>query len=143
MVMKNLLYHKLEVLLSYVKNSKGFIKLKVKIFLGHSDIAPIRKKDPGEKFPWKKLSKFGIGNWYKKINFNREKIQDSKKRGIFFKNLNKIGYRYFSLERENKKIDSLVIKSFQRRYLPKNLTGKIDKKTFEICYFLANVMKKT
>ena len=88
-------------------------------------------------------SKFGIGNWYKKINFNRKEIKDSKKRNIFFKNLNKIGYRYFSLERENKKIDSLVIKSFQRRYLPKNLTGKIDKKTFEICYFLANVMKKT
>ena len=122
---------------------KKIYKIKSQHFLGHSDIAPIRKKDPGEKFPWKKLSKFGIGNWYKKINLNYEEIKDSKKRNIFFKNLNKIGYRYFSLERENKKIDSLVIKSFQRRYLPRKLTGKIDKKTFEICYFLANVKKKT
>ena len=122
---------------------KKIYKIKSQHFLGHSDIAPIRKKDPGEKFPWKKLSKFGIGNWYKKINLNYEEIKDEKKRSIFFKNLNKIGYRYFSLERENKKIDSLVIKSFQRRYLPGNLTGKIDKKTFKICHFLANVMKKT
>ena len=118
-------------------------KIKTCNILGHSDVAPNRKKDPGEKFPWKKLSKFGIGNWYKKINLNYEEIKDEKKRSIFFKNLNKIGYRYFSLERENKKIDSLVIKSFQRRYLPGNLTGKIDKKTFKICHFLANFMKKT
>ena len=32
--------------------------------LGHSDIAPFRKKDPGEKFPWKYFAKFGIGKWH-------------------------------------------------------------------------------
>ena len=32
--------------------------------LGHSDIAPFREKDPGEKFPWKYLAKFRIGNWH-------------------------------------------------------------------------------
>ena len=40
-------------------------KIKSQNIVGHSDIAPLRKLDPGEKFPWKKLAKkkkleFGI-----------------------------------------------------------------------------------
>src|SRR5262249_47647034 len=31
--------------------------------LAHSDVAPTRKKDPGEKFPWARLARVGIGLW--------------------------------------------------------------------------------
>ena len=58
--------------------------LKEQNFLGHSDIAPDRKKDPGEKFPWEFLSKYRIGIWHsleKKILKNIEK----KKLNIFEK----------------------------------------------------------
>jgi N-acetylmuramoyl-L-alanine amidase len=31
--------------------------------LAHSDVAPARKQDPGEKFPWRQLHKSGVGHW--------------------------------------------------------------------------------
>jgi N-acetylmuramoyl-L-alanine amidase len=31
--------------------------------LAHSDVAPARKKDPGEKFPWDSLANSGVGHW--------------------------------------------------------------------------------
>ena len=35
--------------------------------LGHSDVAPLRKEDPGERFDWKRLAAAGIGLWPKDI----------------------------------------------------------------------------
>ena len=32
--------------------------------LGHSDIAPSRKRDPGEMFPWVELAQAGVGRWF-------------------------------------------------------------------------------
>jgi N-acetylmuramoyl-L-alanine amidase len=126
-------------LISLCKFLKKRYMIKKENFLGHSDIAPLRKLDPGEKFPWKKLSKFKLGRWYrddkkklKLINTNKEGIKN-----LFFKNLFKIGYRYFHIFKRRKK-DILIIKSFQQHYLPNKVSGKIDKKTFKISQFLAN-----
>ena len=51
-------------LLFLTKILKKKYNIKSKSFLAHSDIAPNRKKDPGEKFPWKYLAKHKIGIWY-------------------------------------------------------------------------------
>ena len=115
------------------------LKKKYKIkrinFLGHSDIAPLRKTDPGEYFPWEKLSKHGIGRWYKDGKFNKILNNSNKINTMFFQNLKKLGYRYFKINKRNIK-DKKIIKSFQQHYLPNNVTGKIDQKTFKISHFL-------
>ena len=117
-------------------------KIDKKNFLGHSDISPLRKDDPGEKFPWKRLSKLKIGNWYLKKDFLKIKVKKYNAKKMFFKNLYKIGYRYFSIYKRSRG-DVKVIKAFQRRYLPSNVTGRIDIKTLKISYFLANQVKSS
>ena len=111
--------------------------IKKENFLGHSDIAPLRKIDPGEKFPWEKLSKFQIGKWYNLkdlvLHLNVKKTEK-----IFLKNLKKIGYNFFSNNKKNSKNKKKIIKSFQQHYLPNNINGKIDLKTFKISHFLTH-----
>ncbi|MDC0442011.1 N-acetylmuramoyl-L-alanine amidase [Candidatus Pelagibacter sp.] len=118
--------------------SKSLIKkykIKSSNILGHSDIAPFRKKDPGEKFPWKYLAKLGVGKWHslsnkilkknrmKKIRINEEKI--------FYKSLFKIGYSKKIL---NKKT---LVSAFQRRYRQDLINGKIDQECLLISKNLA------
>ncbi len=77
-------------LIKLCKNLKKKYLIKKENFLGHSDIAPLRKIDPGEKFPWKKLSKHDIGKWFVKVNSKKE-INKKKNGGTIFQKLTKIG----------------------------------------------------
>ena len=130
-------------LINLCKNLKKKYKIQNENFLGHSDIAPLRKLDPGEKFPWKRLSKYKLGCWYgdnkKILKFTKYKQAEN----LFFKNLFKIGYRYFKINKRAIKNDKLIIKSFQQHYFPQKISGKIDQKTYKISHFLANESKLT
>ena len=110
-------------------------KIKTKNILGHSDIAPLRKLDPGEKFPWNFLSKKGVAIWYPNNKLKVDDIETKGMRKIFFKNIYKIGYRFFSLSKKSNK-DRKVIMAFQRRFLPNEVSGKITKKTLKISQLL-------
>ena len=109
---------------SVLKLSKYLIKkykIKIKFILGHSDIAPYRKKDPGEKFPWKYLSKSKVGLWHnlnEKKLFKTREIKINKYNEInFLKNLYKIGYSSVLNKVKNKnKNKKLLTSAFQRRF---------------------------
>ena len=133
---QNFTENQIKSLITLCKKLKKKYKIKKENFLGHSDIAPLRKVDPGEKFPWKRLSIYNLGKWYQKRNKNLQINLNSKKLNrLFFKNLQKIGYRFFSVHKRRNK-DKKIIKSFQQHFLPNNVTGKIDQKTLEISHFL-------
>ena len=53
-------------------------KIKNSNILGHSDISPLRKQDPGEKFPWKKLKNNDLGIWPKTLKLKPQKEIEKK-----------------------------------------------------------------
>jgi len=104
-------------------------KIDKKNILGHSDIAPNRKKDPGEKFPWKDLSKIKLCNWHnldeKKLKKTRLIKLTTNEEKEFLKNLSKIGYKELpSSNFKNEK--KLLFKAFQRRYRQSLINGLPD-----------------
>jgi N-acetylmuramoyl-L-alanine amidase len=108
-------------------------KINLKNILGHSDIAPERKKDPGEKFPWEYLAKKNIGFWHnsnKKLLYKNRKIKiDSNQKKKFIKNLIKIGYPIQKSKKKepySEKNLKLIIKAFQRRFRQDLISGIID-----------------
>ena len=123
-------------LIILIKSLLKKYKIKKNNVLGHSDIAPLRKKDPGEKFPWNFLSSRGAAIWYPKFKLKKTDFNSKIKRRIFFKNVHKIGYRFFNLTKKSKS-DRKVIMAFQRRFLPKEVNGKITHKTLKISQLLA------
>ena len=122
-------------LIVLIKSLLKKYKIKKCNVLGHSDIAPLRKKDPGEKFPWNFLSLKGVSIWYPKFKLKKKEIKSKAKRRIFFKNVHKIGYRFFNLSQKSNR-DRKIIMAFQRRFLPNEVTGKITDKTLKISQLL-------
>ena len=58
-------------------------------------------------------------------------LSAKEKEILFFKNIYSLGYRYFKTD-EKSKDRVKVVKAFQRRFNPKNITGNIDLKTLKI-----------
>ena len=118
---------------SLIKLTKYLVKkfkINSKSILGHSDIAPDRKLDPGEKFPWELLSKNKIGIWH---NLNLKEIEIFRKFKLnnllklkFINNLYKIGYPRNSKINKNK-YNKIITFAFQRRFRQELVNGKIDK----------------
>ena len=112
-------------LLRYLKKKYNIKKQNI---LGHSDISPDRKKDPGEKFPWSKLAKKNLCSWHNLKEKNIKKFRNLKIRNnqykLFFKNLEKIGYLNINGSSSYKRV--YLIKAFQRKFRQSLVNGKID-----------------
>lgn len=100
--------------------------------LGHSDVAPARKKDPGEKFPWHSLANSGVGHWVQPAPITRG---DSLKLGSvgddvrdLQKALAKYGYGVpISGKFDGATLD--VVTAFQRHFRPARIDGIADHST--------------
>ena len=101
--------------------------------LAHSDVAPMRKQDPGEKFPWPLLAESGIGHWVRPAPLNLEgatvKIGDQ---GEAVKDLQrKLASYGYGIEATGifDDITKAVVTAFQRHFRPARVDGVADPST--------------
>jgi N-acetylmuramoyl-L-alanine amidase len=101
--------------------------------LGHSDVAPSRKQDPGERFPWGLLSESGIGHWVRAAPLNLDggtlKLGDhGEPVSRLQRTLRNYGY---GIEETGSFDDATrdVVTAFQRHFRPARIDGVADPST--------------
>lgn len=104
-------------------------QIRARRVLAHSDVAPARKADPGEKFPWARLAEAGVGLWVEPAPIERGPALSAGDRGegVFRlqTELSRYGYGLnvtglFDAETE------AVVTAFQRHFRPARVDGRAD-----------------
>lgn len=98
-------------LLSDIKKRHGVSRSNV---VGHSDVAPARKTDPGELFPWERLARHKLAIPAPRITMPLVFDND----GAFYLALERFGYDITD--------GPAAVRAFERRWRPERITGEID-----------------
>jgi len=127
---KNFSSKQINSLVYLLKHLMKIYKITYKNVLGHSDISPYRKKDPGEKFPWRQLAKKKLTFWHKlsekkSYKFRRTEITPIEEKE-FINNLYNLGYDKINKVKFNYN-KKLLTTAFQRRFRQGLINGIIDK----------------
>ena len=124
----------IEAVIALVKKIVKEHDIKPERVLGHSDIAPQRKQDPGPRFPWKRLAAEGLVLWPDSERVAERRVDfDATLPDIewFQQRLERFGYdtpRTGSLDEATVN----VIAAFQMKYRPANINGMPDAETAAI-----------
>lgn len=111
--------------------------------VAHSDIAPLRKSDPGPAFPWRELAQQGLGRWYDEaavaqripLVSTRALADASYIQGL----LARIGYPIAQSGVWDPQTRQ-VVRAFQMHYRSAEYSGRIDRQTVAIAEDLARQM---
>lgn len=100
-------------------------QLNRKRVVAHSDIAPERKADPGEKFPWKRLADAGVSIWPEHV---ATQLDDNDPVSEVQQHLAIIGYGVKQTGYMDE-VTRAALVAFQRRFRPSDISGGIDDET--------------
>jgi N-acetylmuramoyl-L-alanine amidase len=111
--------------------------LNAKRVVAHSDIAPERKADPGEKFPWKKLADAGVSIWPEHVAVQ---LDNDDPVSAVQQQLSFIGYGVKQTGYMDEITKASLI-AFQRRFRPSDMSGAVDDETRRLLIALARMSK--
>jgi N-acetylmuramoyl-L-alanine amidase len=120
--------------IALVKDIVARHQIRPERIIGHADIAPGRKQDPGPNFPWKRLADEGIIPWPDAAQVQVKKIQFESAlpdTAWFQDKLKRIGYN-LPQNGATGELDEMtrdVIATFQMKYRPSDYAGQADAET--------------
>lgn len=97
--------------------------------VGHSDVAPARKTDPGEFFDWRAMAEAGIGLWPEEADF--VEFDTARLSAL----LAQIGYDTEDLP--------AALRAFQRHFRPARVNGRVDAETARRIVGMSALIQKT
>jgi len=111
--------------------------------LGHSDVAPVRKVDPGEKFPWAELHRAGVGHWVQPTAISGGRFFQQGDRGQPVEALQSMlslyGYGTEITGEFSQKMAGEV-EAFQRHFRPERIDGIADFSTIDTLHRLLSAL---
>ena len=114
--------------------------------LAHSDVAPRRKIDPGEKFDWARLALAGIGHWVEPVEISVGQVFELGDSGSgvlhLQQNLRAYGYGIGTTSIFDEHT-SAVVAAFQRHFRPALVDGRADRSTVETLDALLAALAET
>ena len=114
--------------------------------LAHSDVAPTRKKDPGETFPWARLAKRGIGHWVspEPVNQADPGIARDAAGPLVAEVQSRLAAYGYGIEATGvcDAKTEFVVTAFQRHFRPERVDGRIDQSTITTLERLAAALPK-
>lgn len=102
--------------------------------IGHSDVAPGRKIDPGELFPWRELAGHGLGIW---PSAGAAAVADDP--AVIAAALRQVGY---GLAPDVTVAQEAVVTAFQRHWRPEQVDGVADLETRQMLHAVAALQRK-
>ena len=99
--------------------------------VGHSDVAPLRKLDPGPLFPWQELARRGVGRWYdlRKTDSSNHipAIGSGEERAWAAEKLEMVGYAL-----PNEEAFGQVVRAFHMHFRPTNICEELNEESLSI-----------
>lgn len=113
--------------------------------LAHSDVAPSRKIDPGEKFPWQTLHEQGIGHWVEPSPIGGGRYFQRGEAGAPIEALQSMLSLYgygIEITGEYCAATEGVVSAFQRHFRPAKVDGVADSSTIETLHRLLSALPR-
>ena len=125
----------IELVLDILRRHDGIDPVDI---VGHSDIAPARKLDPGPKFPWRRLYEHGIGAWYDEDTAQRYRERfEAEPPSLELLQRALAAYGYDVDETGEHDVRSqLAFRAFQMHFRPSDWSGQPDAETAAIVFAL-------